>query len=273
MAFDFPNISPIAIDIFGLQIRWYALAYMTGLFGGLYYAKYLHRKFAKISGASFESERLDDLMFYVAMGVILGGRLGYVFFYKAAYYLQNPAEILHIWQGGMSFHGGLLGVMLAVFLFSRKFKIPLLTLGDFVAPTVSIGLFFGRITNFINAELYGRVTHSSLGVRFPHPYTGMLMPPRHASQLYEAFTEGLLLWCILWFFIHKKDSFAWRGQNIGIFLIGYGISRIFCEFFREPDSFLGFIMTVKGVHLTQGMILSLPMILVGLGFYRYTKKN
>lgn len=264
MALTFPALDPVLFEIGPLAVRWYALSYIAGLFLGLKYVETLITKY-KPADENLTLKSIEDLFAYVAFGVILGGRFGYVFFYKFDHYITNPAEILQVWQGGMSFHGGLLGVILAIILFSMRRKISPLTVGDYVAPAVPIGLFFGRIANFINAELYGRVTDVAWAVRFPDPYyLGQYLEPRHPSQLYEAFTEGFILFFILFYLIRKKNLLERTGGAISVFLIGYGIARIFSEFFREPDSFLGFVLQIQGIGLTQGMILSVPMILLGL---------
>ncbi|MEM6602703.1 MAG: prolipoprotein diacylglyceryl transferase [Pseudomonadota bacterium] len=259
----FPNIDPVIVEIGPVAIRWYALAYIAGLFLGLKYTNYLIQRFSP-ENENFTRQSLEDLFLYVAIGVILGGRLGYVLFYKLASYSDAPLDIFKIWEGGMSFHGGLLGVILAVYIFAMRRKIPVLTVGDYVAPAVPIGLFFGRIANFINAELYGRVTDVAWAVRFPDLYfPGQYLDPRHPSQLYEALTEGLLLFIILHILIHKRSRLERKGCITGLFLLLYGAARIFCEFFREPDHFLGFVFKIGEVGLTQGMILSVPMMLAG----------
>ena len=271
MAITFPDITPEIFTIGGFSLRWYALAYIAGLFGGLKYAEYLIQKSPPVI-SHFTKKLLEDLFTYVAIGVILGGRLGYVLFYKLDYYLQNPEQILQLWNGGMSFHGGLLGVIIGVLIFAYRNNIHPLTVGDYTAPAVPIGLFFGRIANFINAELYGRPTDFIYGVRFPDPYQhGLYLEPRHASQIYEALTEGLCLFILLYILSVKKSCLYMRGKITAVFLMGYGIARIFCEFFREPDSFLGFIMNIYGVHITQGMILCVPMIMLG-GYIYMIKK-
>lgn len=264
MAINFPDIQPIALQIGPLIIRWYALAYIIGLFGGLKYVDILLKKRPLSDDmALFNKKSLDDLFGFVAFGVIIGGRLGYVLFYKPSYYFANPINIVKLWEGGMSFHGGLLGVIIAVLIFSYRNKFNPLVIGDYIAPTVPIGLFFGRIANFINAELYGRVTDVAWAVRFP-TFDG-LTEPRHPSQLYEAITEGLLLFLILHICLYKTNILKKQGQLTGLFLSGYAICRIFSEFFREPDSFLGFVITANGAGITQGMILSVPMFFIGVG--------
>jgi phosphatidylglycerol:prolipoprotein diacylglycerol transferase len=262
MAINFPQIDPIALQIGPVIIRWYALAYIAGLFGGLHYVNVLLRKRPCSFMPDFITQTLDDLFTYVAFGVIIGGRLGYVLFYKPSYYFSNPDGILKVWEGGMSFHGGLLGVIAGVILFSYRRKFNPLAVGDYIAAAVPIGLFFGRIANFINAELYGRVTDVAWAIQFPTFYG--LTEPRHPSQIYEAITEGIVLFCVLHYVLYYTQSLKKTGKLTGIFLVGYAIARIFSEFFREPDSFLGFVITTGGAGITQGMILSIPMFMIGV---------
>jgi phosphatidylglycerol:prolipoprotein diacylglycerol transferase len=199
---------------------------------------------------------VDDFVTWATVGIIVGGRLGYVLFYKPGYYLYNPLEALFLWRGGMSFHGGMLGVLIAIALFARRRNIPVLALGDIIAAAAPIGLFFGRIANFINGELYGRITDSPWGMVFPHG--GPL--PRHPSQLYQATLEGLVLFVILAVLVHRTEIRRRQGFVGGVFLAGYAIARVIGETFREPDAHLGFIIG----PITMGQILSLPMLLVGL---------
>lgn len=276
MAINFPDINPIALQIGPIIIRWYALAYITGLFGGLKYVDILLQKRPPSNDMSlFDKKSLDDLFGFVAFGVILGGRLGYVLFYKPSYYFDNLGNILKLWEGGMSFHGGLLGVIIGVIIFAHRGKFNPLAVGDYITAAVPIGLFFGRIANFINGELYGRMTDVAWGVRFPtfDGYTHGHTQPRHPSQLYEALTEGLLLFILLHYVLYYTDILKKRGQLIGVFLTGYAIARIFSEFFREPDSFLGFVITAGGAGVTQGMILSIPMLFVGVYLIVTAKKS
>lgn len=261
--FEFPQIDPIAFSLGPLAIRWYALAYMAGLLLGWIVLK---RQITKDAGPT-SSVQLDQLLNYCLIGILLGGRLGYVFFYKAGYYLAHPVEIVMIWQGGMSFHGGFLGICCAVWIFARKHKLAFLGVGDAIAMVAPIGLFFGRIANFINAELYGRVTDSPLGIIFPH--AGPL--PRHPSQLYEAVLEGLVLFIILYFCYHRKmrKPVAKRpdGQIIALFLLLYGCARYLVEFAREPDVHLGYLIQNSFFTLSMGQLLSLPMIGVGIALW------
>jgi len=246
----FPEIDPIIFSIGPLAIRWYALAYIAGLIIGWR----LMIRFANAPGSQVSAEQVDDFLVWATLGVIFGGRLGYVLFYKPAFYFSNPIEIFQVWQGGMSFHGGFLGVVVAALLFARKHKLPIFSLADMLAIVAPVGLFFGRIANFINAELYGRVTDVSWGMVFPNG--GPL--PRHPSQLYEAALEGLLLFLIQ---IALRNTEIGRkpGVATGVFLIGYALARGFVELFREPDAHLGFL--IGGA--TMGQLLSIPMILVG----------
>jgi phosphatidylglycerol---prolipoprotein diacylglyceryl transferase len=253
----FPDIDPIALQIGPFAIRWYALAYIAGLFGGLYYAKRLAASDGLWAGTKRPtSTDLDDLLLYATLGVILGGRLAYVIFYQPGYFLSKPLEIFSIWSGGMSFHGGLAGATLAIYLFARARALPVLSLFDIVATVAPIGLLLGRIANFINGELWGRAADIPWAVIFPHG--GPI--PRHPSQLYEAATEGLLLLVLLAIMV-RRGGYRKPGLITGIFGAGYAASRIFCEFFREPDPQLGFLF---GNFATMGMLLSLPMLAIGL---------
>ncbi|MBL6598151.1 MAG: prolipoprotein diacylglyceryl transferase [Alphaproteobacteria bacterium] len=248
----FPIIDPVAIEIGPIVIRWYALAYIAGLLLGWRCCVMLTRR----APVFMTSEKLDDLLLYATLGVILGGRLGYVLFYKPAFYAANPLEILMVWHGGMSFHGGFLGVVIAAFIFARRQNIPALLLADLLAVAAPVGLFFGRIANFINGELFGRPSDVSWAMVFPHG--GPL--PRHPSQLYEAGLEGLLLFVIMAAAALATRARFRPGLLLGMFLIGYGAARSFVELFREPDAHLGFILG----PITMGQILSMPMILAGL---------
>ncbi len=254
----FPDFDPVALQIGPIAIRWYALAYVAGLFGGLFYAKQLARTDGYWSTASRRpsSADLEDLLLYATLGVILGGRLAYVLFYNPTYYAAKPIEALAIWSGGMSFHGGLAGATLAMYLFARSRGLSFLSLADVVATVAPLGLFLGRIANFVNSELWGRVTTAPWGVLFPNG--GPL--PRHPSQLYEAATEGLLL-MILLFLAARGGAYKRPGLVTGLFGAGYAVARIGCEFFREPDPQLGFL---AGGFATMGMLLSLPMLALGL---------
>lgn len=252
-----PEFDPFAIQFGAFGIRWYALAYIVGLLGGLY----LLRREAKRPGAPISAPQLDILLNYVIIAIILGGRIGYVTFYDPLYFLTHPIEIIKIWQGGMSFHGGLLGVTLAMLLFARRHNIPLLAVSDRVAMVVPIGLFLGRLSNFINGELMGRVSDLPWAMIFPNS-DGL---PRHPSQLYEAGLEGLALGVVMWV-AARRGALAKRGTMTALLLIGYGIARFAVEYVREPDAQLG---TLFGIT-TMGQLLSLPMI--GFGIYIYQRR-
>jgi phosphatidylglycerol:prolipoprotein diacylglycerol transferase len=265
-ALAFPAIDPVAIQLGPFAIRWYALAYVVGLLGGWSYARRLAanaRLWTPLRPPT--GVEIDDLVVWVALGVVLGGRLGYVLFYNFSTYLARPAEIFAVWHGGMSFHGGFLGAVLALTLFARAKGLNPLAVLDMAAVVTPIGLFLGRIANFVNGELWGRpapgLPHA---VVFPH--AGAV--PRHPSQLYEAFGEGLVLFVVLAFAVRR---FGFRRPGIvgGLFVAGYAVARIVCEFFREPDAQLGFLLgtsvdILRG-GLTMGMLLSIPMLVFGIG--------
>jgi phosphatidylglycerol:prolipoprotein diacylglycerol transferase len=252
-AIPYPAIDPIIIQFGPFAIRWYALAYIAGLVIGWRYCIAL----AKRPPLFVKPLDIDDFLTWATLGVVLGGRLGYVLFYKPDYYFTHPLEIFEVWHGGMSFHGGALGVIVAIALFCRQRSLSFFSFGDIIVCAVPIGLFFGRIANFINGELWGRVTDVPWAMVFP---TGG-PEPRHPSQLYEACLEGIILFLVingLERFTRIRDK---PGALSGVFLIGYGCARIIAEFFRQPDSFLGF---VAFGFVTMGQILSLPLIAVGL---------
>ncbi|GAA0612759.1 MULTISPECIES: prolipoprotein diacylglyceryl transferase [Thalassospira] len=261
LSLAFPAIDPIAISIGPIAIRWYALAYIAGLLLGWKYVVYYCTKTPNI----MSKRDVDDLLFWATLGVILGGRLGYILFYNLDYYLDNPANILKVWQGGMAFHGGFMGVIVAIILFARKRNISILAVLDAAAVATPIGLFFGRIANFINGELYGRTTDVAWGFVFPNGGP----EPRHPSQLYEAALEGLILFVVL--FILSRKAFVRHRPGIlgGTFVAGYGISRIIVEFFRQPDAQLGYLAG----GITMGQVLSIPMVLAGIGCIIYALKS
>ncbi len=247
---QFPVIDPIIFSIGPVSLRWYGTMYLIGFLAAMFMAN----KAADRSNGAWTRDQVSDLLFYGFLGVILGGRVGYVLFYQFEYFLSDPLYLFEIWQGGMSFHGGLLGVILAIFIFARKTNKSFLVVGDFVAPLVPIGLGMGRLGNFINAELWGRQTDVPWAMVFP---TDQLQVPRHPSQLYEFALEGVVLFAILYIISRKTRSL---GLASGVFLIGYGIFRSIVEFFREPDAHLGLYFS----FISKGQILSIPMILVGM---------
>lgn len=244
-----PEISPYIFQIGSIGPTWYGLMYVIGFVLGYQLARYRAK-----SLVGWTEEQVSDLLTYAILGVILGGRVGYVLFYQLDYFLSNPLYLFRITDGGMSFHGGLLGVILALWLFAKRKQKSWLAVGDFVAPLFPIGLFFGRIGNFINAELWGKVTDVPWGVVFPNG--GPL--PRHPSQLYEGLLEGLLLFMIVYSYSRKNPPL---GRLSGTFLVGYGLARFMIEFVRVPDAHIGYIAFD---WLTKGQLLSLPMIVVGL---------
>ena len=252
LAIPFPNIDPVAIHLGPLAVRWYALAYVVGLLAGWRYCIGL----AAHSPYKFTREQIDDFLFWAIVGVILGGRTGYILFYNLPFYAEHPLEILAVWRGGMSFHGGFLGMLVAIAAFARKRRIPFLALGDIIAAAGPIGLFFGRLANFINGELFGRVTDVPWAMVFPAGGP----EPRHPSQLYEAGLEGLLLFVLLWLIAYLGRGLERPGLLTGTFLAGYGLSRVAAEFFRQPDVQVGFL--AGGV--TMGQILSLPLVIAGV---------
>ncbi|MCP4408171.1 MAG: prolipoprotein diacylglyceryl transferase [Gammaproteobacteria bacterium] len=254
----YPNIDPIAISLGPLKVHWYGLMYLIGFLAFLW----LGKRRAKQDYISIKPEQVGDMLFYGVLGVILGGRIGYVLFYNLSQFLEDPLLIFKIWQGGMSFHGGFVGVLLAIWMYQKQLGLGFWKTMDFIAPLVPIGLCAGRIGNFINAELWGRVTDLPWGMVFPH--AGSL--PRHPSQLYEALLEGVALFGILWLFSSRPRP---AGAVSGLFLIAYGLFRFAVEFAREPDAHIGF---VAFGWLTMGHLLSIPMIVAGiiLIFWVYT---
>jgi phosphatidylglycerol:prolipoprotein diacylglycerol transferase len=253
----YPKISPEIIKIGPLSIRWYGLMYLIGFICSYLIVK----REIKRRGLQVEKDFLENLYFYLILGLLLGARLGYVLFYNLIYYIKHPLEVFAIWQGGMSFHGGLIGVILSALFFTKAKKFDFFKLTDMLVLTAPIGLGLGRIGNFINGELYGRITDVPWAMIFPDG--GPL--PRHPSQLYEAFLEGFVLFIALWFL---KDKFSKSGILSSIFLILYGIFRFVVEFFREPDPQIGYILGL----FTMGQILCSIMILSGLGLFFYRRK-
>ncbi|MFI4986018.1 MAG: prolipoprotein diacylglyceryl transferase [Alphaproteobacteria bacterium] len=250
MALHFPDIDPVAVRIGPLAIRWYALAYITGILIGWRYV----RKIAASPPKAMSPEQCDDLVVWCTLGIVLGGRLGYVLFYQPSYFLSHPLEILELWHGGMSFHGGLIGVISALALFARRQALSFVMVGDAVVCAVPIGLFFGRLANFANGELFGRASSAPWAMIFPRGGP----EARHPSQLYEALLEGAVLFLVL--FVLSRLGYRGRpGVLAGVFLIGYGLARIIGEFFREPDAFMGFL----AFGATAGQLYSVPLILAG----------
>ncbi len=259
LAIPFPTIDPIALSLGPVVIRWYALAYIVGIAAGWFYARRIIRSQAAWGGpAPMTTLDYDDFVLWVTIGIVLGGRAGYVLFYNPAHFLANPGEILQMWKGGMSFHGGFLGCVAAVLLFGWKRGINVFSLGDVTCAVGPIGLFLGRVANFINGELWGRASDAPWAVVFPNARP---MVPRHPSQLYEAALEGVLLFIVLALLI-RAGALKRPGLIIGAFAIVYGVARIIGEFFREPDPQLGFLWGGS----TMGMLLSVPMILAGVAF-------
>jgi phosphatidylglycerol:prolipoprotein diacylglycerol transferase len=259
-----PQFDPIALSLGPLKVHWYGLTYLAAFatFYGLACARARREPFAS---AGWTSQKIEDLLFYGVLGVVLGGRLGYVLFYKPSYYFAHPGEILAVWQGGMAFHGGMLGVTVALALFARRQKRPFLEVADLVAPCVPIGLAAGRLGNFINGELWGRAADPSLPWAMVFPQSGTEIA-RHPSQLYQFGLEGVLLFSLLWWYGRVPRP---AGAVGGAFLIGYGLFRFIAEYFREPDSFLGLL----ALNMSMGQWLCVPMIVLGAFFWGRAKKN
>ena len=262
-AIPYPNIDPVLVALGPIQLRWYGLMYLIGLTA----AYFLIRHKVARKGLAIRKDQIYDMVVYAAFGVFLGGRIGYTLFYNFSYYSQNPLKLLAVWEGGMSFHGGLLGTIIALIWFSRRQGISAYTIADLAACVTPIGLGFGRIGNFINGELFGRATDVDWCMVFP----GGGPACRHPSQLYEATLEGLVLFTVLWWIDRRPTP---PGTIFWSFITGYGISRLIVEFFREPDQHLGFILG----PITMGQILSLPMVLAGalmllLGYQRARQRT
>jgi phosphatidylglycerol:prolipoprotein diacylglycerol transferase len=258
-ALAFPNIDPVIFSVGPLAVHWYGLGYVVGIMFAWWYGKKLlrnHRLWAN-NQPPMQPEALDDFVIWAALGVVLGGRIGYVLFYNFSYYLSNPLAIPAVWDGGMSFHGGILGTTIAMIWFARSRGIKVWSMFDVIAAGVPVGLGVVRVANFINSELWGRVSDVPWAFYFPNGGP----EPRHPSQLYEAFLEGFVLFFVLLLLVWVGKKLKAPGFIAGTFVLGYGVSRIIVEFFREPDAQLGYLF---GGWLTMGMILSLPMVLIGL---------
>ena len=269
LALPFPQIDPVAFALGPISVKWYGLAYMAGLLlGWLYIRRLLSSPTLWPHGrAPFSASQADDLLLFMTIGVVAGGRLGFVLLYEPSQYLQSPLDIFKIWEGGMAFHGALLGCGAAIWLFATRNKVSVWSAMDVCAAAVPIGLFFGRLANFINGELYGRATSMPWGMIFPsaqqyHPNVEPQL--RHPSQLYEAFFEGAVLFFVLRYLTHRQGGLHSPGLTTGVFLIGYGLARSFCELFREYD--VAHVFSQYG--FTPGIIYSIPMILLGIAFAR-----
>jgi len=257
------NLEPVLLDFGIIVIRWYSLAYIFGIVFGWWFGKKIIRHILKNTNLNFKLNDFDDLISYLIISIIAGGRIGYVIFYNFEYYISNPLEIFKVWEGGMSFHGALIGIIIGTYLFSKKRGVPTFFMLDIIACVAPIGIFFGRIANFINAELIGKVTNVSWSVIFPLVDT----LPRHPSQLYEAMLEGIILFLILNILIFKKNYKI--GTSSCLFLIFYGIFRVISEIFREPDTQVGYLLDL----FSMGTILSFFMIVSGFVILRILKKN
>ncbi len=264
----YPQIDPVALKLGPLAIHWYGLTYLAafGLFMLLGLRRLGHEPFASVTGAGAWSRKdVEDILFLGVMGVVLGGRIGYCLFYKPSYYAAHPLEIFYIWQGGMSFHGGLLGVIASQVWFARSRSKPVWQVLDFIAPCVPTGLAAGRVGNFINGELWGRFADPALPWGMVFPASGSMLP-RHPSQVYQFLLEGLLLFVILWLYARKERKPA---QVSAVFMIGYGVFRFIAEFFREPDAYLGLL----SMGMSMGQWLCVPMVLFGIGLWFWAGKQ
>lgn len=271
----YPDIDPVALEIGAIKIHWYGISYMVAFVLGWWLAKVRARQTALL-----DAKGVDDLIFYVVLGVIAGGRIGYIFFYNFSAWIDDPLELFRVWEGGMSFHGGLIGVLIAMWLFARKMNLKFFQVTDFIAPMVPIGLFSGRVGNFINGELWGAPTSMAWGMqvkcqefyylcssKLDLPAGTELTPPLHPSQLYEAMLEGVVLFILLWLVAMRKPPMM---MVSGLFLVGYSIFRFSVEFVRMPDAHIGYLW---GEWLTMGQLLSLPMLLAGLVISLYSLKT
>jgi phosphatidylglycerol:prolipoprotein diacylglycerol transferase len=259
-----PAFDPVLIQLGPFGIRWYALAYIVSLILGWQ----LVRRLARQAPAVATTLQVDDFLTWATLGVVLGGRLGYVLFYQPHRFLADPIEILYVWQGGMSFHGGAIGVAIAIVLFCRRLGIPVLGFADRLAIVTPIGLALGRIANFVNGELWGRIAppwwpYAMIFPTAPSPVAPDGLP-RFPSQLYESFLEGFVLFGVMWWLGRSERRRARFGFLTGAFLVGYAVARGLCEFTRQPDSFMGFVLAIGGVNLTMGQVLCVPMLIAGL---------
>ena len=262
-----PALDPVALNLGPISVKWYGLSYMFSLLFGWFYCRYLAKKQSLWGGKSpLTAEHFDDLLIWVVLGVVLGGRLGYVLFYKPAFYMDNPGQIIATWNGGMSFHGGMLGSLLAIWIYSRRHNLPVLSVTDVAAAIAPLGFLLGRIANFINGELWGRVSDVPWAMVFPDPEAGGVA--RHPSQLYESALEGLFLLLVLRFLTHKKLALMKPGLVTGAAIAGYGLARIFVENFRQFEEGSGLMIG----PLTPGMIYSVPMVLLG-GLLMYRARS
>ncbi len=253
-----PVIDPVALDLGPVSVKWYGLAYMFSLLLGWIYTRSLAGNQRLWGGKSpIKPDQFDDLLMWITLGVVVGGRLGYVLFYNPVYFFHNPSQIIATWNGGMSFHGGMLGSLLAIFVYSKRHNLPVLSVMDVAAAVAPLGFYFGRLANFVNGELWGRVTDVPWAMVFPNPEAGGV--PRHPSQLYEAALEGVVLFLVARFLTHKKLAFLNPGLVLGSMIMGYGLARIFVENFRQFDVGVGLMIG----PFTPGMIYSLPMVLLG----------
>jgi phosphatidylglycerol---prolipoprotein diacylglyceryl transferase len=259
-----PQINPVALSLGPLQIHWYGLTYLVA-FGLFMWLATRRTKLAWFAEKGWTRRDVEDLLFWGVLGVVIGGRLGYVLFYKPGHYLANPLEALMVWKGGMAFHGGLLGVIVSLALYARSRKRPFFEVMDLVAPCVPLGLASGRVGNFINGELWGRFADPSLPWAMVFPFSGSELP-RHPSQLYQIALEGLLLFVLLWAYASKQRPW---GQVSGVFLIGYGVMRFIAEFFREPDSFLGLLT----FGMSMGQWLCVPMVIAGVAIHQWAARR
>ncbi|MBP9742711.1 MAG: prolipoprotein diacylglyceryl transferase [Burkholderiales bacterium] len=260
----YPKLNPIALNLGSLKVHWYGIMYMLGFIFFIIAGKWWVKKYKT---PYITSKLVDDMLFYGVLGVVVGGRLGYCLFYQPAFYLSHPLDIIRTWDGGMSFHGGMLGVFVATYLLAYKHHRNFFEFTDFLAPLIPPSLFFGRIGNFINGELWGRITSENIPWAMVFPQSGTMLP-RHPSQLYEALGEGVLLMIILWVYASKPRK---MGQVSGIFMIGYGCIRFVLEYFRQPDSFLSYLPEKTG--FSMGQWLCVPMIIAGVIIYAVATKK